>query len=142
MDRDELLDRMAPGLEQYADSIMDMYNAPFARFIGLEIASIGKDICECYLDLKPELMNSMGRGHGGSVYALMDHTFAILCNMDAPCTGQSCEVKYYRPAQGRLTATARPVNLSRSLRVYSVEARSEEGKLVASATCTAFVLQR
>ncbi len=142
MDRDELLCKISPEMEQYADSILEMYNAPFARYIGIELVSLEKDRCECSMELVPDLMNSMGRGHGGALYALMDHTFAILSNTDAPCTGQSGETKFYRPATGRITAVARPINLSRSLRVYSVEAFSEEGKLIASSTYTAFVLQR
>ena len=34
MDRDELLNRMSDDVKQYADNVMDMYNAPFARMMG------------------------------------------------------------------------------------------------------------
>ena len=37
MDKDEILARMSEDTKQYIDSVIDMYNAPFARFIGLEI---------------------------------------------------------------------------------------------------------
>lgn len=141
MDRDEILGRMSEDTRQYIDSVMDMYGAPFARFLGVEIESIERDRVVCTLDLRPELMNSMGRGHGGSVYGLIDHTFAIACNMAHPCTGQNSHVSYYRPASGRLRAVCVPINRSRSLEVYDVRVYSEEGKLVASAVCTAFVLK-
>ncbi|MBO4798765.1 MAG: PaaI family thioesterase, partial [Candidatus Methanomethylophilaceae archaeon] len=84
----------------------------------------------------------MGRGHGAAIYALMDHTFAIACNISSDSTGQSSEIKYYRPASGKLTAIAEPINRSRSLEVYSVRAVSEEGKLIASATCTSFIIKK
>lgn len=142
MNMDELLSVMSEDVREYADNVMDMYNAPFARMMGIEIVSLEKDKAVCRMDLRPDLMNSMGRGHGGAIYALVDHTFAILCNMVHPSTGQSTSISYYRPAQSRLTAVCTPVNRSKSLEVYEVRVFSEEGKLIASATNTAFVLKR
>lgn len=141
MEKDELVTRMSEDIRQYADNVMDMYNAPFARMMGIEIVSLSKDEAVCEMTLRPDQMNSMGRGHGGSVYALVDHTFAILCNMVHPCTGQSTSINYYRPAQGKLRAVCHPVNRSRSLEVYEVRVFSEDGKLIASAMNTAFVLK-
>ena len=141
MDREEILACMSDEIKQYVDNIVDMYNAPFARMLGIQIVSLEKDRAVCEMRLEPEFMNSMGRGHGGSIFALVDHTFAILCNLKHPCTGQNTNINFYRPAQGRLRAVARPVNRSRSLEVYEVRVYSEEGKLVASAMNTAFVLK-
>lgn len=142
MDREELLARMSDDTKQYIDSAWDMYNAPFARFMGVEVVSIGSDRTVCEMEVRPELMNSMGRGHGAAIYALIDHTFAIMCNLVHPCTGQSTTISFYRPASGRLRAECVPVNKSRSLEVYDVRVYSEEGKLIASSINTAFVLKR
>ncbi|MBQ8373903.1 MAG: PaaI family thioesterase [Candidatus Methanomethylophilaceae archaeon] len=142
MNIDELRSMMSPDVREYAERIMEMYEAPFARFVGLEISEITRDRVVCYLDLRPELMNSMGRGHGGAVYTLIDHTFAIAANLVHDSTGQNTNVSFYRPAQGRLTAVAVPINRSRSLEVYDVRVTNDEGKLVASSVCTAFVLRR
>ncbi len=142
MDADGLRSRMSPDTVQYADRVMDMYGAPFARWLGIEIESVSADSVVCSLELKPEHMNSMGRGHGAAIYGLIDHTFAIMTNMAHDATGQNTDVSYYRPAQGRITATAVPINRSRSLEVYDVRVTSEEGKLIASAVCTSFVLRR
>lgn len=141
MNRDDILSRMSDDTKGFVDAVVDMYEAPFARFIGIEIESVGMDRVECSLELRPELMNSMGRGHGGAVYALVDHTFAIACNMRHPCTGQSNNITFYRPASGRLRAVCEAINRSRSLEMYDVRVYSEEGKLIASAVCTAFVLR-
>ncbi len=142
MNIDELRSMMSPDVREYAERIMEMYEAPFARFVGLEISEISRDRVVCYLDLCPELMNSMGRGHGGAVYTLIDHTFAIAANLVHDSTGQNTNVSFYRPAQGRLTAVAVPINRSRSLEVYDVRVTNDEGKLIASSVCTAFVLRR
>ena len=141
MNADELRSRMDDDIVQYSDNVLDMYNAPFARMMGIEIVSLSEDEAVCEMELRPDQMNSMGRGHGGSIFALVDHTFAIACNMVHPCTGQNSHVSYYRPASGKLRAVCVPINRSRSLEVYDVRAYSEEGKLVASAVCTSFVLK-
>ncbi len=142
MDIEELRSKMSADVQEYADRVMAMYEAPFARDMGIEIESIEKDRVVCSMVLTPTMMNSMGRGHGAAIYALIDHAFAIATNMVADGTGQSTEVKFYRPASGRLTAEAVPINRSRSLEVYAVKVLSEEGKLIASATCTSFMLRK
>ena len=141
MDIDEVRSKITdPEIEP--ERVLTMYRAPFARMLGIELVSVGKEGATCTMELLPEHLNSMGRGHGAAVYALMDHAFAFASNAYVDGTGQSTEVKFYRPAQGRLTAVATPVNKSRSLEVYDVRVTSEEGKLIASAVCTAFMLRK
>ena len=142
MEKEDLLARMSEDTKQYADRIMDLYKAPFARHMGIEIESVSMDETVCTMDIQDFMINSMGRVHGGVIYALLDHTFAIISNMTHDGTGQSMEVKYYRPANSKLRCVAKPLNISRSLAVYEVKAYSEEGKLIASANCTAFILKK
>jgi len=142
MDRDEILARMSDDTKQYIDRVVDVFSAPFAQQMGLEIESIKEGEVICTMDVKPFMINSMGRMHGGAIYTLIDHTFAIIANMKVDGTGQSMEVKYYRPANGKLRCIAVPINISRSLGIYDVRVYSEEGKLIASSTCTAFVINR
>jgi acyl-CoA thioesterase len=140
MDREQLLPRMSEDTKQYADRVLEVFDAPFAREMGVEIESVKADEVVCTMKLKPFMINSMGRAHGGVLYALMDHTFAIISNMTRDATGQSMEVKYYRPGTTDLRCVAVPINTSRSLGIYDVRVYSTEGKLLASSTCTAFVL--
>ncbi len=142
MNMDELMARMSEDTRCHADRVMDMYGAPFARHMGVEIVRIEADRVECSLELRPEHLNSMGRGHGAAVYALIDHTFAIATNMVHDATGQSTTVTFYRPASGMLRAVCVPVNRSRTLEMYDVRVYSQEGKLIASAVCTSFVMKR
>ncbi len=142
MDREELLPLMSEDTKQYADRVIDVFNAPFAREMGIEIESIEKEQVDCRMSLKPFMINSMGRGHGAAIYPLMDPTFAIAANMPCDGAGQSMEVKYYRPATGNMRCIARPINISRSLKIFDVRTYSEEGKLLASSTCTAFIIKK
>ena len=100
MDMEQLRSRMSEDVAIYADRVMSMYEAPFARAMGIEIESIEKDRVVCSMVLAPSMMNSMGRGHGAAVYALIDHCFAIATNMLADGTGQSTEVKFREAHRG------------------------------------------
>ena len=142
MDKSELIPLMSEDAVIYADRVLDVFDAPFARQMGIEIESVSTEQVVCRMKVEPFMINSMGRAHGAAIYALMDHTFAIMSNMVHDGTGQSMEVKYYRPASSELRCITRPLNISRSLGIYDVRVYSVEGKLIASATCTAFVLNK
>ena len=133
---------MSPDTVEFADRVMDMYNAPYARDAGIEISRISRDEVVCTMELKPHQMNSHGRAHGAAIYVLLDHTFAIATNLTKDCTGQNTNVSFHRPGFGKLTAIATPINRSRSLEIYDVRVMNEDGKLVASSVCTAFVLKK
>lgn len=141
MGREELLSRMSDDTKQYIDRVMELYDAPFARQMGIEIESIKVDEVVCTMKIEPFMMNSMARVHGAAIYALMDHTFGVISHMHNYGTGQSTEVKYYRPATTDLRCVGRIINISRSLGVFEVKAYSTEGKLIASATCTQFIIK-
>lgn len=142
MEMEELLTKMSDDTKQYAERVMELYEAPFARHMGVEIDSVSKDEVVCTLALKPFMINSMGRVHGAVIYSLLDHTFAIVSNLTYDGTGQSTEVKFYRPASGDLRCVARPINISRSLGIYDVRVYSTENKLIASSICTGFILNK
>ena len=142
MDREELLPLMSEDSKQYADRVLDVFDAPFAQHMGIKIESISLDEVVCSMETQPFMINSMGRVHGGALYSLIDHTFAIISNMTHDGTGQSTEVKYYRPASGKMRCVAKPINVSRSLGIYDVRVYSEEGKLLASASCTVFIIHQ
>ena len=142
MEREELLPLMSEDTKQYADRVLDVFSAPFAQHMGLRIESISADEVICSMSIQPFMINSMGRVHGGVIYTLIDHTFAIISNMLHDGTGQSTEVKFYRPANGNLRCVAKTINISRSLGIYDVRVYSEEGKLIASSTCTGFFIQK
>lgn len=142
MDREEILSILAPEVKQHIDRVEEMYNAPFARMMGIELVSVSKDEVVCTMELKPEHMNSHGIGHGAAVYSLIDHAFAFATNIEKDATGINCDIRYHRPAKGKLTARTRAVNRSRSLEVFEINVYNEEGKLVASSTCTSFVIKR
>jgi len=53
---------------------------PFSQWLGIEIleCEIGK--CKLGLKLRPEMLNSMGKAHGGITYSLADTAFGFAVN--------------------------------------------------------------
>lgn len=142
MDNEQLRPFVAPEAQPYLDSICAMLNAPFCVALGLTPVRIGRDAVVLQMRIRPQDRNSNGFAHGGAIYGLMDHAYAILTNIDGHAVGQSSYESFYRPGRGDLlTAEARFINASKSLYTVEVRVTDEEGKLIASGTFTAFRLQ-
>lgn len=140
MEDAELLAKMSLETRVFLDRARDLYGAPFAREMGIEVDHITKDEVSLYLDIRPEHINSRGFVHGAVIYALMDHTLAFAANMEEEAVGQSTNVIFHRPMrEGRLYSRSRVINVSKNLKTYGIDTYSE-GKLISSSVCTAFRL--
>ena len=141
MDRSEAEKLVSEDCRQYLDNIVDMLNAPFFRDNGMEAVRISMEGVEIRKKVVPSDRNSNGFWHGGIIYGVMDHAFAILTNSEGHAVVQNSNVNFYRPGRGDIISVkARFVNVSRSLYHVYVEAFDGE-KLVASGISTAFRLQ-
>ena len=116
----------------FMDNISDMLSAPYFVENRMEAVSISRDSVEIRKPVLPQDRNSNGFWHGGTIYGVMDHAFAIISNIEGHAVGQSTNLNYYRPGRGdTITAKARFINTSRSLYYVYVEAFDGE-KLVAA----------
>ena len=140
MDDAQFLSKMSPDTHVYLDRIKDLYGAPFARELGVEIESISDDSVSLYLNIVPKHLNSRGFVHGAVIYGLADHTLAFMANMNEEAVGQSMSIQYHRPLkEGRLVSRSRVINISKSLKTYGIDTFCN-GKLISSSVCTAFRL--
>ncbi len=140
MEDSEFLAKMSPGTHVHLDRIKDLYSAPFARDLGVEIESISEDGISLYVDIVPKHINSRGFVHGAVIYGLTDHTLAFCANMEEEAVGQNCNIIYHRPmTEGRLISKSRLINRSKSLKTYEINTYCN-GKLISSSVCTAFRL--
>ena len=140
MEDADLLAKMSPDTHIHLERIRDIYGAPFAREMGIEVDHISKDEVSLYIDIRPEHINSRGFVHGAVIYALMDHTLAFAANMEEEAVGQSTNVIFHRPMrEGRLFSRSKVINKSKSLKTYEIDTYSE-GRLISSSVCTAFRL--
>ena len=125
----------------FIDSRTDMLNAPYFAMNGMEPVSISMEKVSVKMKVRPQDRNSNGFWHGGAIFGVMDHCFAILTNIDGHAVAQNNYINYYRPGRGdEIVAEAVFINKSKSL--YSVEVRAYDGdKMVAAEVCNAFRLK-
>ena len=142
MDMETLRGLVDPELYEWLDNILEMCNAPYAVGNGIELIRAEKEYVSMRKTVSPGDLNSNGVVHGAASYGLIDHVFAVICNMDVRTVGLSCNIIYHRPCFGSvMEAEAKVINRSKSLMTVEVTLRSE-GKLIATATCIGFVSRR
>lgn len=138
MNKKEILGCIPEDLSGNQEHIEEMLEAPYFTENDMEPVSISKDCVIIRKRIGKSDWNSNGFWHGGAIFGIMDHAFAILTNLDGVAVGQNSNVNFYRPGKGEtITAKARFVNRSHSLDQVYVEAFDGE-RLVASGISTAF----
>jgi acyl-CoA thioesterase len=53
---------------------------PFSTWLGIEILEVSLGKCKVGLTIRPEMLNSMKKAHGGITYALADTAFGFAAN--------------------------------------------------------------
>lgn len=142
MDIETLRKIVCPEYHDRLDRAKEMCEAPFAVDRGIELISVSENSARMRMAVRPQDLNSNGVVHGAASYGLADHTFAMICNIKCVGVGQACNIIYHRPCKGPvMEAEATILNESRSLIIVDVKVTCE-GKLIASAVCTAFKTER
>jgi len=142
MDMEALRKLVDPELYECMDNIHEMCNAPYAIENEIELISAKKGLVRMKKKVKPQDLNSNGVVHGAASFGLVDHAFAVICNMDVRTVGLSCSIVYHRPCFGKeIEAEAREINRSKSVMTVDVYLYSE-GKLIATASCIGFISER
>jgi uncharacterized protein (TIGR00369 family) len=138
MDADGLKGIVGPELHERMDNILRMCNTPYAVANGIVPVSVSRGFVVLSKDVVACDLNSNGVVHGAASFGLMDQAFGMVCNIDAPTVGLSCNIIYHRPCfGGTMVAMAKVINESRSLMTIEVALHSD-GKLIATATCIGF----
>jgi uncharacterized protein (TIGR00369 family) len=118
---------------------------PFATHLGIRLEEQGGGRTVLTLELRPELMNSFGSGHGGVIMTVLD--IAMAC---AACTlvennrgAITVEMKtsFIGVCKGTITAEGKCVHLGSSVAFCEGEVRDADGKVVAKASGT-FMVRR
>lgn len=113
---------------------------PFVEHLGFvrEFAQAGKAIVS--VELRPELTNNHGGGHGGLVMTLLDSAMAhaALSKIDYSREVVSIDVhvSFLRPSTGKLTATGRAVGGGKSVCFCEAQIVDSEGQVAARAMGT------
>ena len=112
----------------------------FAAYNGIEITQLEEGRAQGVLTVRPSSLNPMGIVHGGALVTLAD----TVCGTAAFTTGHmcvtlDCSMQYLAPASGaRITCTATPRKLGKTVLVYEAVLTDDTGRTVATGVYTFF----
>lgn len=113
---------------------------PFVAHLGIQREHVGDGEAVVVVELRPELCNNHGGGHGGLVMTLLDSAMANAAlsriNFDREVVTVDMHVAFVRASTGRLVATGRTTGGGRSVCFCEAEARDSQGHVVAKAMGT------
>ena len=119
---------------------------PVAKLIGFVVEEIGDGRAVGSLQAGPQHANPMGTLHGGVLCdiadAAMGMAFASTLAPEESFTTTALSINFFRPVwQSRLRAEARVINRGKTVGYLECEVTDQNGKRVAKANSTCFVLR-
>jgi uncharacterized protein (TIGR00369 family) len=119
---------------------------PVAELIGISIEELGGGRAVASLRSGPQHANPMGTLHGGVLCDLADAAmgmaFVTTLAPDESCTTVDLSINFFRPVwQTVLRAEGRVINRGRTMGYVECDVTDQEGKHVAKARSTLFVLR-
>jgi len=119
---------------------------PIAELIGFNVEEIGDGHAIASLQSGPQHANPMGTLHGGVLCdvadAAMGMAFASTLAPGESFTTMTLGINFFRPVwQTRLRAEARVINRGKSVGYVECDVADENGKQIAKANSTCFVLR-
>jgi acyl-CoA thioesterase len=114
---------------------------PLAAHLGIRLEQVRPGYARAAMTVGPQLLNTVGMAHGGATMALLDVVHAAVSNSHGTVAiAQDVHTEFLAPgAEGdRLTAEGVEVHRSTRTAVYRIEARAQDGRLVATALARVF----
>ncbi len=116
-----------------------------AGLLGVIVEKAGGDgRGEVSMPLDERHYNVLGNAHGGAIFTIADMAFAAGCRgAGILCVSAQCSISYLLPGTcGPLRAVAVPVKIGRTLAVYDIMVHDGEGREIAKAVMTGYVLRK
>jgi acyl-CoA thioesterase len=107
----------------------------YAHFLGMELEELQEGYARVRMRVEPRFHNIFSTLHGGALFSLLDEAFELACNSHVEdAVAMSVTVHYIKPLlEGWVKAEAKEIALTARTGIYDIEARDEEGNLVALA---------
>ena len=114
---------------------------PLAAHLGISLDEIRPGYARASMHVAPTHLNAVGTAHGGATMALLDVVHAAVSNSHGTvAVAQDVHTEFLdagRPGD-RLEAEGVEVHRSNRTAVYRIEARAQDGRLVATALARVF----
>ena len=107
---------------------------PFSIWLGIERLLVARGRCELRMTVREEMLNGFSIAHGGITYSLADSCLAFAANSHGiQSVSVETSISHTRPVKAGdvLTATSEEMSLSRSIGMYHITVRDQEGRTVA-----------
>jgi acyl-CoA thioesterase len=114
---------------------------PLADVLGIVLERVRPGYARAVMTVGPQLLNAAGTAHGGATMALLDVVHAAVSNSHGTvAVAQDVHTEFLAPGRpgDRLVAEGTEVHRSRRTAVYRIEARAQDGRLVATALARVF----
>ena len=115
----------------------------FAKLMGLEIIEIGRGFAKVRLRVNQQMLNSLGKTHGGALFAAADFALAVAANSyGEAAVSTNVSINNIRSSQegSLLEAVATEESRTRKTGLYRIEIRDELGQIIALAHGSVFLL--
>jgi uncharacterized protein (TIGR00369 family) len=113
---------------------------PFLLMIGAELTHEADGVAVVVIDLRPDLLNNHGGGHGGVVMSLLDSAMANAAlskvNFEREVVTIDMHIAFMKPGTGRLTATGRATGGGRKVCFCEAQITNEAGEVTAKSMGT------
>jgi acyl-CoA thioesterase len=118
---------------------------PLAAHLGITLEQVRPGYARATMTVQPSLLNAVGTAHGGATMALLDVVHAAVSNSHGTVAiAQDVHTEFLaagRPGD-RLEAEGVEVHRTNRTAVYRIEAKAEDGRLVATALARVFRTDR
>jgi acyl-CoA thioesterase len=111
--------------------------------MGIALASLERGRATVTMTVAQDSVNAHGNCHGGAIFTLADTAFFYVCNAsDRKAVAAGCDINFIRPGLvgDVLTATCVEQHVGRRSGLYQVDVRNQHGKLVATMSARAAIL--
>lgn len=118
---------------------------PLATHLGITLTELRPGYARATMDVGPSLLNAVGTAHGGATMALLDVVHAAVSNSHGTVAiAQDVHTEFLAAGRPGDRLEAEGVELHRSSRtaVYRIDARAQDGRLVATALARVFRTDR
>jgi acyl-CoA thioesterase len=108
---------------------------PMASFLGIQLEEVRRAYSRLSVEIRPEFLNAHDRAHGMILSSMIDQAAAVASNsMEFDVLLVELKINYLAAAVPgeRITAEARPVDIKKSLSLWTVDVRGASGTLVAT----------
>src|SRR6185312_6032114 len=118
---------------------------PLAGHLGIRLEQVRPGYARASMTVGPRLLNAVGMAHGGATMALLDVVHAAVSNSHGTvAVAQDVHTEFLSPGAEGDVLVAEGVEVHRSSRtaVYRIDARAQDGRLVATALARVFRTDR